>query len=362
MRFVSKFIEINFYTNIISKLNRKKRYTIIVATEKEGDKLQMKSKLVAIICSMILFFSIINVNAEGTAKKVIPGGIPFGLKLFTDGVVVIKVDENSPADDAKIKVNDNIVKANDMAVESNEQLKQIIENSNAQDIKITIKRNNKEIEKTITPTLSDDKVYIAGMWIRDSTAGIGTVTYFDNKTGTFGALGHGICDKDTGMLMPLRDGEISTATISTCSKTQDGCIGGLYGYFDNETIGSITKNNGYGIYGNYNYTTNTEAIEIASADEIKQGKAKILSTIEGNIPKEYEVNIDSIDINKNSGQNFVLTVTDKELLDKTGGIVQGMSGSPIIQNGKLIGAVTHVFINTPQKGYGIFIENMINAQ
>lgn len=321
-----------------------------------------KSKIVAIILIFVLALGFIPANAQTQyPDTVILGGTPFGLKIFTNGVIIIKINgKDSPAEKAGLKINDIITKANSNTVESNEQLKEIIENSNGESIKLTILRNRETIEKTIVPQKDVNENYVAGMWIRDSTAGIGTVTYFDSENGTFGALGHGICDKDTGMLMPIKNGEIISATISNCTKATDGNIGGLNGYFNNEKIGDIKTNNDYGIYGTYEYTDNSRRIQVARDNEIKTGKATVVSTIDSTNAKEYEVEITSINICKNSGQNMVIRVTDDELLEKTGGIIQGMSGSPIIQDGKLVGAVTHVFINSPEKGYGISISNMLS--
>ena len=338
--------------------------TIVVATEKEGDKLhaKQKSKIVAFILVLLLSLGLITTNAQtATTKQVILGGTPFGLKLYTNGVIVIEVkEENSPANEAGLKVNDLIIGADNTKITSNEQLKEIIEKSDGQAVRLTIVRDGEQLTKNIVPIKDENQNYILGMWIRDSTAGIGTTTYFDAQNNTFGALGHGICDKDTNMLMPLRDGEIICATISSFQKASDGVVGGLNGYMSNETIGKITANNAYGIYGTYEYTSNCRVIDVASDNEITCGKAQIVSTIEGDTPKEYNVEITNVSLSKNSGQNMIIKVTDEELLNKTGGIVQGMSGSPIIQNGKLVGAVTHVFINSPQKGYGIAISNMLS--
>ncbi len=324
---------------------------------------QKIKRIVAIIIVLVLTLGLFSVQAEETSKHVILGGTPFGLKIFTNGVIVIEVNsKDSPAQKAGIKINDLITKANNKTITSNEELKSIIENSNGESITLTINRNSNEIVKNIVPIKDNNGNYIAGMWIRDSTAGIGTVTYYDPDFQTFGALGHGICDKDTNMLMPLRNGEIVSATISNCTKGTDGVIGGLNGYLSTDKIGDITVNNDYGIYGNYNYTSNNRYIEVADDDEIALGNATILSTVEGDTPKEYQVEITKLNPSHKNGQNMTLKVTDEELLKKTGGIVQGMSGSPVIQNGKLVGAVTHVFINSPQKGYGISISNMLSVK
>lgn len=335
-----------------------------MATEKDGDKLHAlkKSKTVAIILLFVFSFCVISTSAQTVyPNEVILGGMPFGLKIFTNGVVVIKLNgDDSPAQKAGIKINDIITKANDKEITSNEQLKEIIENSDGETIKITLTRGERTLSKELTPIKDESENYVAGMWIRDSTAGIGTITYFDKNSRTFGALGHGICDKDTAMLLPLRDGEILSATISSYQKADTNCVGGLNGYFEDEVIGEIKINNDYGIYGVYDKLSETKTIKVAKENEIKTGKATIITTINGKEKEEYDVKIEKINLNKTSGQNMILTVTDKDLLNKTGGIVQGMSGSPIIQNGKLVGAVTHVFINTPEKGYGISISNMLS--
>ncbi len=318
-------------------------------------------RFVAITLVLLLCLGFISVNAQTNNKKVILGGTPFGLKIFTNGVIVIEVDENnSAAQKSGLKENDIIVKANNEVLTSNEQFKEIVENSNGNEITLTIKRNDKESIRTIIPQKSIDNNYVLGVWVRDSTAGIGTVTYFDYENKTFGALGHGICDKDTKMLMPLRNGEITSATISNCTKGTDGVIGGLNGYFNPDKIGDITKNNGFGVYGTYESTNNTKVVEIADDDEIKIGEATIVSTVDSTQPQQFDVEITKVNLSEKNGQNIIIKVTDEELLDKTGGIVQGMSGSPILQNGKLVGAVTHVFINSPEKGYGISISNMLN--
>ena len=323
--------------------------------------MQRKSKInsVAIILVIMILLTILNVNAQEQSKKqVILGGTPFGLKLFTNGVIVIEVEKDSPAEKADIKVNDTIIKANNTIIDSNEKLKKIIESSKENEIELIIKRNGKTVNKTIIPQKKNNN-YSAGMWIRDSCAGIGTITYYDPENNSFGALGHGICDPDTGMLMPLKNGEIMSATISHITKAQDGVVGGLNGYFSQNKIGSITVNNGFGIYGTYEYCENSSIVTVAKDSEIKKGDAYILSTIEDK-PKLYKVKLSKINITKTNGQNMLITVVDDELLKKTGGIVAGMSGSPILQDGKLVGAVTHVFVNSPRKGYGITINNMLS--
>ena len=194
--------------------------------------------------------------------------------------------------------------------------------------------------------------------MRDSTAGLGTITYFDESTCSFGALGHGINDRDTGMLLPLGSGRIVNAEITSVTKAQPGVAGGLNGYMGSTVIGTITVNNGFGVYGKYEALPQGTRIPCAADDEITTGDATIFCTLDDSGIHGYSVTIEKVDPDDESGQNMTLRVTDEELLRRTGGIVQGMSGSPIVQNGKLVGAVTHVFVNAPRTGYGITIGNM----
>ncbi|MBQ8395804.1 MAG: SpoIVB peptidase [Oscillospiraceae bacterium] len=304
---------------------------------------------------------------KSDAPLLIPGGSPVGIKLLTDGVVVVKMTEVSegicPCKEAGLKIGDCITEANGTDVTSSAQLADIIMNSRGKSIDLTIERNGKELDVTLNAVYSEtDGTYKAGLWIRDSSAGVGTLTFINPKTGAFGALGHPISDFDTGKLMPLGSGEIVDATVTGYERGLEGLPGELYGTFvSGLAMGTITKNCERGIYGNVNYTkTHTAAIPIAFKSEVETGKASILTTIEGSKPREYEIEIEKITLSTAAGtKNMVIKITDPELLKTTGGIVQGMSGSPILQNGKLVGAVTHVFVSDPTRGYGIFIENML---
>ena len=298
------------------------------------------------------------VNAVESGKMLTLGGTPFGLKLFTEGVMVINTQENAPADKAGIERGDIITKADGETVESNEQLSQIIADSRGSDIELTLERDKRPISVTVTPEKIDGD-YAAGMWIRDSTAGIGTLTYFDESTLSFGALGHGITDKDTGNIMPLSKGEILSAQITDIAKAQKGVPGGLVGEMGDETLGEISVNNDFGIYGRCKAVPDDITLPAADDSEIEKGNALIYTTVDKEGREAYEVQIEQTNLSDKSGQNMVIRVTDERLLEKTGGIIQGMSGSPIVQNGKIIGAVTHVFVNTPQRGYGITISNML---
>ena len=297
-----------------------------------------------------------------TQKTVVLGGTPFGLTMYTNGVIVVNVeDRQSPAHEAGVRENDIIIRANGEEITSNEQLKRIVEESGGEDIELSLSRGESPISLRITPQENDDGSYTVGMWVRDSTAGLGTVTYYDESTCSFGALGHGINDRDTGMLLPLRSGSIVSAQITSVTKAQPGVAGGLNGYMGSEMIGTVTVNNGYGVYGRYEKPPQGERVVCADDSEITEGEAMIYCTLDDSGVHGYTVEVEKVNLSDESGQNMVIRVTDEALLNRTGGIVQGMSGSPIVQNGKLIGAVTHVFVNAPKNGYGISIGNMLES-
>ena len=316
-------------------------------------------KMIRYVCmtlAAVLLCPIMTVSSQEVRRTVHVGGMPFGLTMYTNGVVVVNVDDSydSPAVAAGLRENDIITRANDEEITSNERLHEIIASSKGADIELSVLRGKSPLSMTLTPKTDDDGNYTAGMWIRDSTAGLGTITYFDENTHSFGALGHGICDRDTGLLMPLGSGKIVTAQIGSITKAKKGIAGGLNGYMSDDEIGEMTVNNSFGVYGSEEYPC-------AFNNEIETGPAQIITTLDDGGLQTFDVEIEGINLNNKSGQNMVVRVTDEELLDKTGGIVQGMSGSPIIQNDRLIGAVTHVFVNSPEKGYGITIGNMLSC-
>lgn len=301
-----------------------------------------------------------------------PCGTPFGIKMFTEGVLVVGMSDIltekgniNPAKTAGIQLGDVILKINDIPVNTNEQVSEIISGSSGQSLVLDVKRKDVEFKINFTPVISkSDGGYKAGIWVRDSSAGIGTVTFYNPNNSTFGGLGHGVSDIDTGEIMPLMSGEVVDANISSIKKGQAGIAGELRGSFSsNQATGEILMNNETGVFGYmYKKPNVNKLLPIALKQEIKNGPAKIISTIEGNLPKEYDIEIEKINLNGLSQtKNMIVKIIDSELLEKTGGIVQGMSGSPIIQGDKIIGAITHVFIKDPTKGYGIFVENMYNS-
>lgn len=300
----------------------------------------------------------------------VPCGTPFGIKMFTNGVVVVGMSDITsesgnvnPAIAAGLKIGDIITKINGKDVYENSEVSEAIKECQGEPLVLTLKREQAEIEVSLYPVKSTkDDNYKGGLWVRDSTAGIGTVTFYNPSNGLFGGLGHGICDIDTNSLMPMKNGDIVPVTISGVTKGQKGAAGELRGYFSsNQSIGNLSINSEEGVYGKLQSSpVKQDALPVAMKQEVKEGPAQILTTIEDGEPQYYNVTIESID-HKDSTRvkNLVVLVTDEALLEKTGGIVQGMSGSPIIQDGKIVGAVTHVFLNDPTRGYGIFAENMV---
>ena len=296
-------------------------------------------------------------------------GTPFGIKMFTNGVVVVgladvKTDTGSfnPAAEAGLKAGDIILSVNGKTAGSNTDVEKAVESSDGKPVRLSVSRGGEKFSAAVRPLRSEsDGLYKVGLWVRDSTAGIGTLTFYDPAENCFAGLGHGICDSDTGQLMPLLSGDIVPVTISGVTKGAKGTPGELRGYFTDDTAcGSLGANAANGVYGLMKRPVQGKAVKIAMKQDVQTGPAQICTTIDGNTPASYNIEIEKIDCRDGvDSKNLVIRVTDAQLLAKTGGIVQGMSGSPILQNGKLVGAVTHVFVNDPTRGYGIFAENML---
>ena len=303
--------------------------------------------------------------------KLVPCGDVFGVKFFTKGVIVIGSTEIetengfvSPAQAAGIEKNDIITEVNGTEINTVEALAEVVEKSKGKPLTVSYTRENQVYETTLTPQLSlSDKKYKTGIWVRDSTAGIGTLTYYNPQNGCFAGLGHGICDIDTGELMPLLRGTIVDVNITDIVKGKSGSPGELKGVFETDKTGALIGNTDFGVYGmlDNSPTCVYEVMPVASRNEVEAGEATILSNVDGNGIKEYDVTLSKVDVRSDGTKCFVVEITDERLIELTGGIVQGMSGSPILQNGKIVGAVTHVLVGDPTKGYGIFIENMLSA-
>lgn len=308
-------------------------------------------------------------------KKYVACGNTIGVKLRLDGVLIIGISEVETTDGSRvlpskgtvIKPGDLIVEANGEKLKNIAELQEVIEKSDGKTINFVINQDGINKYVDLTPVRSaEDKKYRIGLWVRDNTAGIGTLTFYDPETRGFGALGHGITDIDTGTLMPVQSGEILESSILAVKKGKAGVPGELKGVFveDRESLGVIDINSEYGIYGHLSekaaYLMNNGLYPLAMRSEIEIGPAKILANTNGKDVEEYDIEIQKVSRQKaNGSKGMVIRITDERLLELTGGIVQGMSGSPIIQNGKIIGAVTHVLVNDPARGYGIFIEQML---
>jgi len=299
-----------------------------------------------------------------------PGGVPFGIRFYTKGVMVIDISEvigeqgkSAPAAAAGLMANDVIQKVNDTEIHSVEQVTDFVKNSDGKPIELVVVRGESKLNLSLTPAKSlPNGEYRAGMWIKDSAAGIGTMTFFDPRDNSFGGLGHGICDPDSGDLLPLNKGIVTDVKISGITKGEKGTPGVIRGYIASNDRGRLTGNFETGVYGFVDEQPKNlpeGPLPIAKSNEIEEGAAYIWTTLDNSIPRKYEINIVKANAGNGMVKNFVIQVTDPALLEQTGGIVQGMSGSPIIQNGKIIGAVTHVLLNDPTSGYGIYIENML---
>ncbi|MGN0519509.1 MAG: SpoIVB peptidase [Candidatus Fimenecus sp.] len=292
----------------------------------------------------------------------------FGIKIFTDGILVVGMDDVTTADGivnpakrAGLKVGDVVLAVDGKTVQNVSQLSTAVQ-SGKSSITLTVRRNEKvwQTELTLAVSSNDGKPK-AGLWVRDSTAGVGTMTFYCKDTGVFGGLGHAICDIDTGTVMPFGSGEAIKTQISGCYKGGAGITGELCGVFQEESLGTLYSNGETGVYGVLDaYNENATELPVATKNEVKTGYAQIIATVDDTGPQYYDVKITKVYPNSDeNGKNMIIEVTDSDLIEKTGGIVQGMSGSPIIQNGMLVGAVTHVFVNNALQGYGIFAETML---
>lgn len=335
----------------------------------------MKRKLfrpiLGFLCACILLACVsLPVSAEENMRELIPGGMAFGVKYYSKGAIVIGICDvetasglKSPARDAGLMTGDVIVGIGGSEIKTLEDLLEPVKGCGGQKIEIEYTRDGKTRSVYVTPVI--DKTvneYRIGVWVRDSTAGIGTITFVDAKTLRFGGLGHGINDSATGQLMPFGKGSIVDVTISGVVKGLKSAPGELKGEFGKTDIGTLESNTEVGVFGTYYALPDHLAapVSVGTKEEVQTGKAVVRTSVDGSV-KEYEIELEEIYDSDGKTKNFLIHVTDSRLLKLTGGIVQGMSGSPILQNGKLVGAVTHVLVNDPTRGYGIFIENMLDA-
>ena len=337
-------------------------------------KMKFKNLFLALISILLslVFLALPVLAKEKTSSEfrdteLYVGGMPFGAKISSEGLTVVKFSETkgknaSCAYLAGMREGDIIIKINDRSIRKIEDFVKEIDKSGGNELKITVIRGDKALDFSVTPVYSkDDGKYKTGIWVKDSTSGIGTVTYINPSDNTFGGLGHGICDSN-GKVVPFMTGVVLDVEINGVVKGQVGSAGELKGCFAKNKIGQLTKNTPCGVFGKLNNgvcNSPERLMKICPRDEVVEGEAYIWCTLSNNKPEKYEIQISDIDKNNTTVKSFKVKVTDQELLEKTGGIVQGMSGSPIVQNGKLVGAVTHVFVNDPAKGYGISIDKLV---
>lgn len=304
-------------------------------------------------------------------KRVILGGESIGVNINVDGVMVLGFSDfygedgkkHCPAKDAGLKIKDVITKVNGEKITSAGHFSSIVDKNFESAIDICFNRDGEIMSTKIVPLKSaEDGEYHLGLWARDGTSGIGTLTFIQPETKMFGALGHSINDAETGDIIKLGTGNIYYSSITDVKAASKGSAGELRGCFISAEIGGIEKNTEFGIFGSFYGKTDAEkAVSIAPRSEIKEGEAFIFCCINGEKTEKFQVYVEKINLNSYDNKSMVIKVTDENLISRTGGIVQGMSGSPIVQNGKLIGAVTHVFVNDPTRGYAIFIDTMAEA-
>lgn len=315
-------------------------------------------------------FSVKDVTVNVIPKTtVIPVGKAIGMKLYTEGVLVVGMSEiegKKPYENSGIETGDKIIEIDDTQIDNTDELIECVNNSNGKELEIKYISDNEEKTTSIEPVKTSDNEYKLGLWVRDAAAGVGTLTFYEPSTGKFGALGHGINDVDTYELIDIASGELVTTEIIDIVKGEDGSPGEIRGTIDNGTsLGNIYKNTGFGIYGNIDNVaklnlTQYKEYEVANRSEITTGKAEILCELENGKTQSYEIEIQRLFLENNeNNKSMLIKVTDEELIEKTGGIIQGMSGAPIIQNGKFIGAVTHVLVNDAKTGYAVFGDLMI---
>ena len=361
-------------------LDLKTIYGITVGRKQDGKVLQASSNLNKnkvndtgkIEVSLNLFGNIpvkkMDVNVI-PKSKVVPVGKAVGMKLYTEGVLVVGMSEingKKPYENSGIQEGDAIIEINNEQIENTNDLIETVNKSNGKTVEVKYKRKEQTITTSIEPAKVNENEYKLGLWVRDAAAGVGTMTFYEPSSGMFAALGHGIADIDTSELINIESGELTTTNILSIVKGQKGTPGEIRGTIENsESLGNIYKNTSFGVYGkvqskNKLDINNMEEMDVALRDEIKTGKAQILCELENGKTEKYDVEIKKLYLNNNeNNKSMVIKITDEKLIEKTGGIIQGMSGAPIIQNGKFIGAVTHVLVNDPTVGYGVFADIMI---
>lgn len=326
-------------------------------------------RVFAACVAFILISSVTSPALALTPTELVPVGQTVGIDIRCDGVMVVVIGEVesehgtvAPGAVAGLLPGDVITQVGAVEIASAAQFKEVIEQAAGETVSVHVRRGEQKLQLNITPAMDKSGKYELGLWLRDSMAGIGTVTFYDPKSGIFGALGHSVSEVETGTLMPLADGSIMPASVKSIRKGAPGAPGELSGEFDfTQKIGSLFANTMTGIFGHAADPatfSQTDPLPLGTGCDLTLGAAKIRANVEGTEIREFDIEISRI-FSGGDDRNMMITVTDPALLALTGGIVQGMSGSPIVQNGKLVGAVTHVLINNPERGYGICIAHMV---
>ena len=357
----------------ISLENKNSEYGAILTSTESTEKQEVGTKNLEV--KLFNTFNVKDIDVSIIERtKVKPVGQVAGIKLYTSGVLVVGMSEVKGIDNTKYKPYENsglqegdtIVQIENKAITDTKELINIVNSSKGKELKIKYVRNDNTLECSIVPAKTSETEYKLGLWVRDSAAGIGTMTYIEPSTNDFAALGHGITDIDTGNILNISNGQFITTKVLSIIKGINGNPGKIQGSINEQAeIGTINKNSIFGIYGKVNDITkvkmiSNKSIDVALRNEIKLGEAKILCSLDGEQAKEYKIQIDKIYLNNDyDNKSMLIKVTDEELIEKTGGIIQGMSGSPVIQNGKFVGAVTNVLINDPTRGYVVFGDLMV---
>lgn len=361
---------LRLYTLLGIKLIEESSYqTLQTSSTLEQEKINKIGK-VSFRLNLFNLIPLKNIDVNVIPKTtVVPMGNAIGMKLYTAGVLVVGMSEiegKKPYENSGIKEGDRIIQINQNQIDNTDDLMKAVNKSDGNNISIKYVRDEKTITTSIKPLKNSRNEYKIGLWVRDAAAGVGTLTFYEPSSGMFATLGHGIMDIDTAELIKIANGELVTTNILSINKGTKGNPGEIRGTIEaGHTIGSISKNTKFGVFGTINKTpylntSNTNEVQVALREEIKTGKAQIICELENGKKEYYDIEIQRIFISNNKdNKSMLIKVTDKKLSEKTGGIIQGMSGAPIIQNGKFVGAVTHVLVNDPTIGYGVFADIML---
>ena len=319
---------------------------------------KIKSKILLLILIIMIF----PIQVLAYSEYIIAGGENIGIELNAQGILIVgtyKINERNPADEAGLRIGDMITEINNASVSNIEEMLEKIGTSET--ITLSYIRGNKKYSTTLNLIKDNNDILKTGLYVKDSITGIGTLSFIDPNTKLYGALGHEIIEKSTGQKLEIKDGKIYNSTVTSITPSNNGSPGEKNARYDSEIVyGNVNENTSSGIFGYYtDDIPNKKLYKVATANDIKTGSAKILTVLDDNQVKEYNINIISLSKEDKNTKNILFEITDPELLEKTGGIVQGMSGSPIIQGDYIIGAVTHVVVDNPKRGYGIFIVNML---